>query len=143
MTKVSSNFRVELALQPFDGEGFRCCSTTRDQNARLDIQASSFWGGRLESTFFDVRIFNPNVQSNLVFPVRSLHRQHQLQKCRKYEEPVIDIEQATFTPLVFSVACGCSQLSTIFMQRLAELTSAKRDEPYSEVIRWLLFTKSW
>ena len=97
LTEVSSSVRVKPALQPLDSKVFRCFSTTQDKSVPLDIQASGFWGGRLESKFFDARMFNLNVQSNLAFPVRSLYRHHEIQKCRKHEERVIEIEQATFT----------------------------------------------
>ena len=91
----------------------------------------------MESTIFDVRIFNPNVQSNLATPVISLYRQHEQQKRRRYEERVIEVEQASFTPLFFSVTGGCSRLTSVFLQRLAELMSAKRAQPYSVIMAWL------
>ena len=59
MSEVCHDVSKELSLQPLNGEplSFRTCN--RDDGARLDIKAFCFWGGQFQSSFFDVRIFNP------------------------------------------------------------------------------------
>ena len=48
-----------------------------------------------------------------------------------------DIENATFTPLVFMSVGGMAGEATVFYRRLASLLASKRDEPYSVVMGWL------
>ena len=48
-----------------------------------------------------------------------------------------DVEMSSFTPLVFSIFGGMSKLTTVAYKRLADLLSAKRNEPYNQVISWI------
>ena len=57
MSEVCNNISVEPHLQPLSGEAFRFKTANSDFNARLDIAANGFWGGRFEHSFFDVRGF--------------------------------------------------------------------------------------
>ena len=47
-------------------------------------------------------------------------------KIRKYSERIINVEQGTFTPLVFTSAGGMGRQSQIFYKRMAELMAEKR-----------------
>ena len=100
-----------------------------DDNARLDIRARSFWDNNAENTFFDVNIFNPNAPSNRSTSVTSCYRRHERAKRNKYmyEERVVEVEKATFTPLVFNTSGGASPLTTTFLKHLASLLADKRD----------------
>ena len=64
LADVCHDVQVEPELQPLTGETFPLSSANTDDEARLNIVASGFWGGRLECTFFDVRVFNPHARSN-------------------------------------------------------------------------------
>ena len=79
------NVATEPNPDPLEGEQFCSAATATVNGARLDIAASGFWGGRFERTFFDVQVFNPNVQSNVLFSPPSLGRRHERQK-QKYEQ---------------------------------------------------------
>ena len=46
-------------------------------------------------------------------------------KIRKYSERIINVEQGTFTPLVFTSAGGMVSQSQIFYKRMAELMAEK------------------
>ena len=63
ISEVSTSTRIEPPLQPVTGETFVRQSTTREDDARPDIYARGFWGGRTEDVFFDVRVVNPNTPS--------------------------------------------------------------------------------
>ena len=39
-------------------------SAITENGAQLDISVYSFWGGRFETAFLDVRVHNPCTQSN-------------------------------------------------------------------------------
>lgn len=50
--------------QPITGETLEGASAITEDEARLDIAASGFWGGRHDRTFFNIRVFNPCTISN-------------------------------------------------------------------------------
>ena len=49
-------------------------------------------------------------------------------KIRKCSERIINVEQGTFTPLVFTSAGVMARQSQIFYKRMAELMAEKRGE---------------
>ena len=53
-----------------------------------------------ESSFFDVRGFNPGAPSN--HPFKSAYRRHEREKRRQYEQRVREVEHGHFTLLVFT-----------------------------------------
>ena len=65
MREVCHDVLTEPSLQPLSGECFSSRSTFCVDDARLDIAACCFYGGRFERVFFDVRPFNPHASSNL------------------------------------------------------------------------------
>ena len=54
------------------------------------------------------------------------HAKKERDKIRKYSERIINVEQSTFTPLVFTSAGGMARQSQIFYKRMAELMVEKR-----------------
>ena len=72
-----------------------------------------------------------------VISATSCYRQHERAKRKKYEERVVEVEKASFTPLVFSTLGGASSLTTIFLKHLASLLAEKRDIQHSIVLGWL------
>ena len=108
-----------------------------DDQSRLDIAASGFWGGRFERVFFDVRVFNPSAQSNQQASLSSTYRRHEMEKKRSYEQRIREVEHSTFTPLVLSSTGGMGKAATTFYKRLSSMLSEKRDVPYSTMIGWV------
>ena len=47
---------TEPHLQPLTGEHLTNATTIRDNNARLDIAASGFWGRSTEKAMFYIRV---------------------------------------------------------------------------------------
>jgi len=64
MSEVCHDVSKEPYLQPLSGELLSLRTCNQDDGARLDIKASGFWGGWFQSSFFDVRIFNPYAPLN-------------------------------------------------------------------------------
>ena len=58
-------------------------------------------------------------------------------KKRVYEQHILEVEHASFTPLVMSWASGFGREATSMYKRLASLLSTKWDQPYSKVMGWL------
>ena len=71
--------------------------------------------------FFDVRVFHPNAESYKDLTIQQLHRKHEDEKKRVYANRVLEVEQRTFTPLVFTTTGGMAVECKRFHSRLAEL----------------------
>jgi hypothetical protein len=137
LTEVCHDVCIEPVLQPLEGERLDLASSIRDDNARTDIRARGFWGCSHQCAFLDVKVFNPNAQTNRKFPLAACYPCHEKMKKRAYEQRVTDIEHGSFTPLVFSTTGGMGELADTFYRRLASLVSAKRDQPYHQIMGWM------
>ena len=62
---------------------------------------------------------------------------YEIEKRRQDNEHVCEVEQGSFTLLVFSTSGGMGRQATVFFKRLASLLSRKRDQPYSHIIGWM------
>ena len=58
-------------------------------------------------------------------------------KKRQYAEKVMEIEQGTFTPQVFTTTGGMADKCVKHHSRLAKLNANKKGESYSRVISWI------
>ena len=112
-------------------------STNIEDKARLDIKAQDFWNKSRSSTFFDVRVFNPYAPSNNKSTAAACYRKHEMEKWRKYERRVLDVEHGSFTPLVFSTSGGWGPSATVTFRRLASLISNKVSQPYSATLGFI------
>ena len=92
---------------------------------------NGFWGGRFESTFVDVRIFNPHADTNKTSSLSSAYLKHENEKRRTYEQRVREVERASFVPIVLSATGGMGKQASVFYKRLASLLAEKRDTSYS------------
>ena len=54
------------------GESLSYSTANTDENARSDFLAYGFWGGRMQLTFFDVRVFNPSAKSYKTIPYEAM-----------------------------------------------------------------------
>ena len=113
-SRVCSDVATELPLQPLNGEAITPKSANQQDDARVDIHARSFWGRR-QSAFLDIRVFYPNAPNS---SIPSVYRCHGLQKKQEYGECVQEVEQASFTPLVFSATGGMGREALTFHQHL-------------------------
>ena len=121
---VCHDVEIEPFLQEITGESLaRGANTAPD--ARLDIHAWGFWS-RQRSTFFDVRVCHQNAKSYKDLTPQQIYRQHENEKKGIYASRVMEVEQATFTPLVFTITGGVAPECQVYHKRLAELLSAKK-----------------
>ena len=98
--------------------------TNRQDGARLDISARSFWSP-LDRAFTDVRVLHPQAQSNSDKSISQMYQSHEKNKKREYNDRVLNVEKATFTPLVFSTTGGMALEASQFLKHLAEKISLK------------------
>ena len=112
-------------------------SAITTDDARVDIQATGFWGDRRQRAFFDVKVFNPFAKSFRDIPLMKCYKRCEQQKKRAYEERIREVEHGSFTPLIFSAQGGMSKETATMYKRLASLLSSKRSQPYSSTINWI------
>ena len=83
--------------------------------------------------FRSVRLSN----NELSFGPENKKPSKKLAKKRKHNGVVINEENGTFTPLIFSCNGGMSIETRKFFQRLSELTSEKHHQNFSDTSAWI------
>ena len=134
--EVCRDVRIEPPLLPTAGRTFERSSTNTADDARLDISANGFWV-RGQRAFFDVRIFNPMAQSNRDLELKAAHTRSENQKIREYGDRILEVEQGSFTPLVFTTSGGLAPRALTFYSCLAQQLAEKRKQAKSCVVAWM------
>ena len=101
------------------------------------MAASGIWSGRFESTFIDVRFFNPHTPSNRSIPLATCFAKHEREKHPCYEQWILNVEQSSFVPAVFSSTGGMGKHAKMLYNRIASLLADKSGEAYSIVNAWI------
>ena len=70
-------------------------------------------------------------------PSANISPVYQNEKKRMYASRVMAVEQATFTPLVFTTRGGMAPECQVYHKRLAEPLSAMKREDYSTTTSWI------
>ena len=83
------------------------------------------------------RDLHPNVDSYRDLPPKQISKKHENEKKRQYAERVMEIEQGTFNPLVFTTTGRIADECVKYHSRLAELIANKKGELYSCAISWM------
>ena len=91
----------------------------------------------MDKAFFDIRIFHPGAESNKHLTPENMYLKHENEKKRAYNDRVIDVEKASFTPLVFSTSGGMGQEANKLNKRIASLIAIKRDNLYSDAVSFI------
>lgn len=130
MEEVCRDVKTEPQLMPIEREAVRGNNAPQ---ARLDISAIGVWS-QCEKTFLDVRVTHPNAVSHREKSLQQLYKQNENEKKKLYNDRIINVEKATFTPLIFTTTGGMGPECEKFNKRLAELISMKKKEAYSHVI---------
>ena len=79
----------------------------------------------------------PNSPSYRRKTISQIYEQHEDDKKRCYNNRIIQVEKATFTPLIFSTTGGMAHECTLFHKKIAQLISEKSKEEYSHVMNHL------
>ena len=132
---VCNDVEVEPVLQEVTGETLNH-GANKARDARLDIHARGFWE-RQRSAFFDVRVCHPNADSSRDLTPKQIYKKHQNERKRQYAERVMEIEQGTFTYLVFTTTGGMADECVKYHSRLAELIPNKKGQSYPSAIYWI------
>ena len=136
LSEVCKDVTTEPPLLPLSGETFDHRTANRSDEARLDISARGVWSS-MDKAFFDIRIFHPGAESNKHLTPENMYAKHENEKKRAYNARVIDVEKASFTPLVFSTSGGMGVEANKLNKRLASLIAIKRDILYSDAVSFI------
>ena len=130
LDEVAYDVQVEPPLTPLTS------GSNITDDARLDIAARGFWE-RCEMAFFDIRGFNPYAKTHLNRNLNAAFTRNEREKKRQYNQRCIQVEHASFTPLVFSAYGGCSCETHHFLNTLSEQLSDKKGILPGVVMNWL------
>ena len=83
------------------------------------------------------RVFHDNCPSNSKTAPSLVYKKHEEEKKRCYNARILNVEKATFTPLVFSTHGGMGEEAVAFCKRIATLLSTKRGNLYSIVMSFV------
>ena len=133
--EICKDVLVEPQLLPVTGEELPF-GTILEDGARSDVSAIGLWQP-LSRAFLDIKVCNPFAQSNSVMPLDRMYKQHENTKKRQYNSRIMEIEKATFTPVVFSCTGGAAPEASRLMKLIALKRSQKRNESYAENISFV------
>ena len=136
MSKVCKGVTSEPHLTTVTGESFALRSANTEDEARLDIRAPGFWQ-RGQASYFDVRVTNVNSSTQAGLKTKQIFKKHEDQKKREYMQRVIDVENGSFTPLVFGTNGGLGEECASFLSALSSKISQKEEESYAHTITWI------
>ena len=92
---------ITSRLSLLTGETLQERTANRTEEARLNIAAKDFWVPG-QKAFFDVRVSNPLAGRYGNSKVSKAYEINEKVKKRAYNERVFQVEQGSFTPLVFN-----------------------------------------
>jgi hypothetical protein len=136
LQEVCTDVKTEPCLIPIESDFNNSIVGNKNDGARLDVSCVGVWSP-LERTLLDVRIFHPCAPSYMSKSVNQLYAENERSKKRAYNARVINIEKATFVPLVFSTHGGMAPECRTFVKRVASKIAYKRGEEYSSIINHL------
>ena len=84
-----------------------------------------------------MRVTNADCASQQNSSIKSILKKHEQEKKRGYNRRVMEVEHGSFTPLVFTTTGVMGHECSVYHKNLAEKLSEKKDEPYSEIMRYL------
>ena len=126
---------IEPQLLPVTGEELPHGKILED-GARSDVSAIGLWQS-LSRGFLDIKVCNPFAQTNSAMPLDRMYQHHENLKKRHYNARIIEVEKATFTPVVFSCTGGAAPEATRLMKLIAEKRALKRKESYADNINFV------
>ena len=133
LKQICNDVQLEPPLQPTNGFTFHRSANTSD-DSRVDVRAKGFWR-QGQNAFFDVRITNADCNSQRDKDIKSVLKKHEKEKKRQYNARIMEIEHATFTPLVYTIKGAMGQECEIFHKTLAEKLSVKSGDRYEDITR--------
>ena len=131
-------YDVRAASYPSDRRGAAVLFEYRWwRSPRCTVAARGFWE-RCEMAFFDIsRVFNPYAKMHLNRSLNAAFTSNEREKKRQYNRRCIQLEDASFTPLIFSVYSRCSRETCHFLNTLSERLAEKKSILPAVAMNWL------
>ena len=126
LDEVCKDVRKEPLLTKLTGENIDEKTAKIGDEARLDISAIGFWNP-VQRVFFNIRVFDHNAQRYRNNNLQKSFIRNEVEKKKHYNERVLNVENASFTQLVFNVNGGMGKESKTFFKRLTEMVAEKRN----------------
>ncbi len=136
LSEVRKDVSIEPTSQPLTGEHYRHRTSDTDDNARLDVKVRGIWR-RGQTAFFGVRVTHVNAQSHRNLTTDQVLKNGEQEKKRAYNDRIINVENGTFTPLIFGTNGAMGDEYKKFHKELALKLSTKRSEKYSSIMNWI------
>ena len=130
LAEVCRDVAIEPPLEPLTGELLRYKTAKTADDAHPDVSARGFWL-RGQRAFFDIKVFSPSAPSYFNQPLQQCYTEHENEKKRSYNQRTLEVDQGSFTPLVFSCHGGMGHECRQFFRRLCGLLAEKRGENLS------------
>ena len=124
LQEICNDVEIEPTLEPPSGE-ILPNTTKTDECVRVDVAARSFWT-KGQRAYFDVRVFNRLAKSYRNSTLPKLYVKHEVEKKKSYNDRILQIDNGSFTPLVFSSFGGMGRECQIFFSKLSEKLSETR-----------------
>ena len=137
LSQVTKDVKIDPVPQSLSltGEIFKQQTANTSHDAQLDISAWGFWT-KYHMAFFNVRIFGTNAKRYSTQSCQICYNNNEKEKRSQYNMRVLQVENGSVTPLVFSINGGTSREASKCYSRIAEMLSEKRDKPYSLTMSW-------
>lgn len=103
MSDTCQNVSTEPVLQSLSGESLHPRSAITDYNARSDISANGFWSCSQQSSYFNIKTFNPTAATYRKKSISSCYHLLEERKRREYQDRIINVEHDTFSPIPISI----------------------------------------
>ena len=131
LAKVQNDVEVEPKLLPIPNNV--AARGNVSEEARLDVRARGFWRPA-QNAFFDVRVTNPFCATSMKSSLARVHDNHEREKKLHYNYRVMNIDQGTFTPLIYTVFGTVGKECDKYYKHLCQKIADKQNERYSNII---------
>ena len=121
--EVTNDVGIESILQPLTVEQ-QSIGGNVSVEAGADISARGFWC-RGQRAFFDVRVFDENAQRRENKTLKKCYELKEHEKKRDYSSRVLNVEQGSFAPLVFSITSCIGREYLMIVKPLCLMISLK------------------
>ena len=133
MREVAFDVKIEPGLCSVSKNVKLAPGSNTADNARSDVSARGIFSSH-ELTFFDVRISNPNSQSNKTLTLSEVYKKNEKEKMRAYNDRILQVEKASFVPLIYTTTGEMGPQCERTHRRIAELIADRRNEKYADVM---------
>ena len=120
---MCKDVEIEPPLQPVTEERLTASTLIGDE-ARPDVRARGFWRNG-QNAYFDIRVTNADAESQRSVDIKKVLSKHEKEKKRHYNNRIMNIEQGTFTPLIYTIHGGMGPECAAFHKNIAEKIAYK------------------